>query len=511
MRGSDAVAAQHYSAVRWWETVPPSPTDAPGHRARQDAHNALPRSGDDELLRSIPQTVAAQPPVAISGLLAAALPALVSLSILLLCFLARHQALGESLRSFAVVSTLLCIPGRNRFRQRPARIAAGILWAWCWILAALCAFSLILPSWRSLDRASLLGWAGLTPAVIFVATLVGQCAIQWFLRRPSALRPALVIGAGEQATRIGRLIEGRSAFGQSLVGFIEDRAPDRRAYQSIGRVVGGFDNVVDCVRRYQVRDVYLTMPLNQQPRLLALLDRLCDAGVSIYYVPDLEGIPVMHGRLRTVDGVPMVGLLESPFVGINGMVKRLSDVVLSLIILLMISPLMALLALGVRLSSPGPVIFKQRRNGVDGREIIVYKFRSMTTTDDGAVVKQATRNDPRITPFGAFLRRTSLDELPQFINVLQGQMSIVGPRPHAVAHNEEYRRIIGAYMLRHKVKPGITGWAQVNGHRGETDEIEKMVARVACDIDYLRNWSLGLDLRIIARTIWLVFMDRAAY
>jgi putative colanic acid biosynthesis UDP-glucose lipid carrier transferase len=165
----------------------------------------------------------------------------------------------------------------------------------------------------------------------------------------------------------------------------------------------------------------------------------------------------------------------------------------------------------VKLSSPGPVIFRQRRNGLDGGEITVYKFRTMTTQENGPTVKQATRGDPRITRFGAFLRRTSLDELPQFFNVLQGRMSIVGPRPHAVAHNEEYRRIIKAYMVRHKVKPGITGWAQVNGQRGETDTIEKMRTRVEYDLEYLRNWSLGLDLKIIAGTIRLLFFDKHAY
>jgi putative colanic acid biosynthesis UDP-glucose lipid carrier transferase len=185
--------------------------------------------------------------------------------------------------------------------------------------------------------------------------------------------------------------------------------------------------------------------------------------------------------------------------------------VLATLIIVLISPVLLALAIGVKLSSPGPVIFKQRRNGLDGDEITVYKFRSMTSQDNGDVVRQATKNDPRVTRFGAFLRRTSLDELPQFFNVLQGRMSIVGPRPHAVAHNEEYRRIIKAYMVRHKVKPGITGWAQVNGHRGETDTIEKMQARVEYDLEYLRNWSLGLDLQIIVRTIRLVFFDRNAY
>jgi putative colanic acid biosynthesis UDP-glucose lipid carrier transferase len=172
---------------------------------------------------------------------------------------------------------------------------------------------------------------------------------------------------------------------------------------------------------------------------------------------------------------------------------------------------MAAIALGIRCSSPGPVIFKQRRNGLGGEEIVVYKFRTMRTLEDGARVVQAVRGDSRITPFGALLRKTSMDELPQFINVLQGSMSIVGPRPHAVAHNERFRPLIPGYSVRHKVKPGITGWAQVNGHRGETDTLQKMQARVDFDLAYLRDWSLALDLRIILRTVWLVFFDRNAY
>jgi putative colanic acid biosynthesis UDP-glucose lipid carrier transferase len=191
------------------------------------------------------------------------------------------------------------------------------------------------------------------------------------------------------------------------------------------------------------------------------------------------------------------------------LVKRLSDIVLSLLILILISPVLLAIAIGVKLSSPGPAIFKQKRNGLDGEEIIVYKFRSMRAMDNGPVVKQATKGDPRITPFGAFLRRTSLDELPQFFNVLQGRMSIVGPRPHAVAHNELYRQLIKAYMVRHKVKPGITGWAQVNGQRGETDTVDKMQSRVEYDLEYLRNWSLGFDLQIIARTVKVAFFDRS--
>ena len=223
------------------------------------------------------------------------------------------------------------------------------------------------------------------------------------------------------------------------------------------------------------------------------------------------GISIIQGRLQDLGGVPVVGMLETPFTGAHELIKRSSDIVLASLILVLISPVLLAVAIGVKVSSPGPVIFRQRRNGLHGEEITVYKFRSMTVTDNGPVVRQAQRHDPRITPFGAFLRRSSLDELPQFINVLQGRMSIVGPRPHAVAHNEQYRGLIQAYMVRHKVRPGITGWAQVNGLRGETETVDKMQARVEYDLEYLRNWSLAFDLRIMARTLKLVLFDRGAY
>ena len=204
-------------------------------------------------------------------------------------------------------------------------------------------------------------------------------------------------------------------------------------------------------------------------------------------------------------------MCDTPFTGSNGAIKRVSDVVLSLIILTLILPVLAIIAIAVKMGSPGPIIFKQRRYGLDGEEILVYKFRSMTVTEDGASIQQAQKNDNRITPLGAFLRRSSLDELPQFVNVLQGRMSIVGPRPHAVAHNELYRKLIKGYMVRHKVKPGITGWAQVNGYRGETETLEKMQGRIDYDLDYLRNWSLQLDLQIILKTVRLVLKDQKAY
>jgi putative colanic acid biosynthesis UDP-glucose lipid carrier transferase len=251
--------------------------------------------------------------------------------------------------------------------------------------------------------------------------------------------------------------------------------------------------------------------MSRLPRMQALMDALHDTTASIYMVPDVFLYDLIQARVHNIGGVPVVGMRETPFVTINSFSKRVMDVVLSLIILMLISPILFAVAIGVKFSSPGPVLFKQRRYCLSGEEIENYKFRSITVQENGEKVQQATRNDPRVTKFGGILRRTSLDELPQFINVLQGRMSIVGPRPHAVAHNEMYRKLISGYMIRHKVKPGITGWAQVNGLRGETDTLEKMQQRVNYDLAYLREWSTAFDFRIIVRTFLVLIRGENAY
>ena len=310
---------------------------------------------------------------------------------------------------------------------------------------------------------------------------------------------------------LARALLGNREEGRDFLGWFDDRGDERIHEDAADKLLGSLKEVASYIRLHSVKEVYITLPLGSQPRILELLESVQGTTASIFFVPDVFGISIIQGRLQDMNGVPVVGICETPFTGTNELVKRISDLVLASIILVLISPLLLAIAIGVKLSSPGPVVFRQKRNGLDGSEITVYKFRSMTTQDNGSVVVQARKDDARITPFGAFLRRTSLDELPQFFNVLQGRMSIVGPRPHAVAHNEQYRELIKAYMVRHKVKPGITGWAQVNGLRGETETIDKMKARVEYDLEYLRNWSLGLDLQIIVRTVRVLFFDRNAY
>ncbi len=405
----------------------------------------------------------------------------------------------------------LTFPGRNRFGDRPLNAAVDISTSWISLLLILALCGYATRSLGFFDERVLMWWAVLTPMLLWLAVFSGRKLLRRLASLPENRRTAVVVGAGALGVKVSRAFEARGDIGLSFLGYFDDRADDRVDTDATGQRLGNLKQVAPYVRMHGVHEVYITLPLGSQPRIVELLEQVQGTTASVFFVPDVFGISIIQGRLQDMNGVPVVGLQETPFTGTNRLVKRVSDVVLASIILVLIAPVLLAIAIGVKLSSPGPAIFRQRRNGLDGEEIIVYKFRSMRAQDNGPVVVQATKDDPRITPFGAFIRRTSLDELPQFINVLQGRMSIVGPRPHAVAHNEQYRQIIKAYMVRHKVKPGITGWAQVNGHRGETDTVEKMQARVEYDLEYLRNWSLGLDLQIIARTVKLVFFDRNAY
>jgi putative colanic acid biosysnthesis UDP-glucose lipid carrier transferase len=405
----------------------------------------------------------------------------------------------------------LTFPGRNRFADKRLESAVDITTSWFSMLVILWLCGYATNSLFFFDSRVMLVWSVLTPALQWLAVLIGRSLIHYHALQPEARRRAIVVGAGPLGGKVARALQSSPDISVEFVGYFDDRMDSRVLPDAVSMRLGGLRDVANYVYAHGIHEVYITLPLGSQPRIVQLLEAVQGTTASLYFVPDVFGISIIQGRLQDMNGVPVVGICETPFTGTNALVKRISDIVLASIILVLISPVLLAVAIGVKLSSPGPIIFKQIRNGLDGEEILVYKFRSMRVMDNGAVVKQATKGDSRITPFGAFIRKTSLDELPQFVNVLQGRMSIVGPRPHAVAHNEEYRRIIKAYMVRHKVKPGITGWAQVNGYRGETETIEKMQARVEYDLEYLRNWSLVLDLQIIIRTVRLMVFDRNAY
>ncbi len=450
-------------------------------------------------------------PQSVTSLVAAFLEPAITVLTFVLATLYFNEPLDRPALTLGLLVFALTLPGRNRFRDNLIAASVDIVTSWITLCAilALCAYAT--RSQHYFETDVLLTWVIATPILQWLAVLVGQAYIKSYSSRPEQRRTAVIVGGGPLGVKVARALGESRDQGVDFVGYFDDRTDDRLQQEAAAQRLGGLKDVASYCSLHGVREVYITLPLGSQPRIVELLEQVQGTTASLFFVPDVFGISIIQGRLQDMNGIPVVGICETPFTGTNELVKRISDVVFATIILILISPILLAIAIGVKLSSPGPVIFRQRRNGLDGGEIIVYKFRSMTTQDNGAVVRQATKSDARITPFGAFIRRTSLDELPQFVNVLQGRMSIVGPRPHAVAHNEEYRRLIKAYMVRHKVKPGITGWAQVNGHRGETDTIDKMQARVEYDLEYLRNWTLGLDLQIIVRTVRLVFFDRHAF
>ena len=450
-------------------------------------------------------------PQSVTSLVAAFLEPAITVITFLMANVYLDEPITRAELTLCLLVFALTFPGRNRFRENMIAAGVDILSSWVMLIAILALCGYATRSLGYFEEEALYGWILITPVLQWIAVWLGQKVVRYQAARPEARRTAVVVGAGPLGVKVARALADSEDHGVDFVGYFDDRTDDRVQEVASKQRLGGLKDVADYIRAHAIREVFITLPLGSQPRIVELLEQVQGTTASVFFVPDVFGISIIQGRLQDMNGVPIVGICETPFTGTNELAKRVSDVVLASIIIVLISPVLLALAIGVKLSSPGPVIFKQRRNGLDGEEIIVYKFRSMTAQDNGPVVRQATKGDARITRFGAFIRRTSLDELPQFFNVLQGRMSIVGPRPHAVAHNEEYRRLIKAYMVRHKVKPGITGWAQVNGHRGETDTIEKMQARVEYDLEYLRNWSIGLDLQIIVRTIRLVFFDRNAY
>jgi putative colanic acid biosynthesis UDP-glucose lipid carrier transferase len=425
-------------------------------------------------------------------------------------------AFGGSFDGACLILALLVFamtfPGNlSRDGARAGELALDISGGWAMVVALLLLLGWATQTLALFDGRALLAWSLVTPLALFAAYRLLPLALPRLLAAEGMHKVAVIAGANDLGRRLAARLRGDPMLGMNFAGYFDDRGALRLRDLPAAENLGTLERLADYVRANPVDVIYIALPMASQPRILRLLEDLRDTTVSIYFVPDIFVSDLIQARVDFVGELPVVAVCETPFFGFNGLVKRVSDFLLAFFILVLISPLMLAIAAGVKISSPGPVLFKQRRYGVDGRKIVVYKFRSMTVAEDGDVVRQATRNDARITKFGAFLRRTSLDELPQFINVLQGRMSVVGPRPHAVAHNELYRKLIRGYMIRHKVRPGITGLAQVNGLRGETDTVDKMKLRIEYDLNYLRNWSLALDLKIVLQTVAVVLKRQNAY
>ena len=452
-----------------------------------------------------------QAPLAVAALVRMLLESLVAVGCLAGCAIAFGEPFAGPYVILALLVFSLTFPGHAPRGTSPAAIARDVITGWALIVGLLLTLGWATRTLGSFDERIIVAWIAVTPVVMFGAHLLTPVLLPKLLAAEGLKRVAVIAGGGSLGVSLAQRIGDSPLLGVTVAGFFDERAPERLEPSVRDRLLGSVDSLADYVKTHRVDLIYVTLPMSSQPRIMKLCDELRDTTASIYFVPDIFVFDLIQGRMDTIGGLPVMAICETPFFGVNAMTKRLSDVILATLILILISPLLLAIAIGVKLSSPGPVLFKQRRYGLDGREVFVYKFRSMRVMDDGAVVKQATKDDPRVTRFGAFIRRTSLDELPQFINVLQGRMSIVGPRPHAVAHNEQYRKLIKGYMIRHKVRPGITGWAQVNGMRGETETVDKMMMRIAYDLEYLRHWSLKLDLQIIWRTIFVVLKKDNAY
>lgn len=386
----------------------------------------------------------------------------------------------------------------------------AIMLVWFSSLASLIVLAFLLKASDQYSRVVIAVWSMAAPSLMIILRIVVRSWLKMARRKGWNSRTLAFAGAGDLAEKLALKLGCDGSMGIKVLGVFDDQPPIETASRLLV-YQGSTSDLLHVAYEGNLDYVYITLPYRDEDKIMALIKALADTTATVYVVPDIFIRDLSHARWFSMDGIPMVSVFESPFYGTDGWLKRVEDAVLGGLILLIIWPLLLMIALAVKLTSPGPVLFKQRRYGLRGEVIEVWKFRSMTSLDNDADVPQATREDPRITKLGRFLRKSSLDELPQFINVIQGKMSIVGPRPHAVAHNEQYRKLIDGYMLRHYVKPGITGWAQIHGWRGETDTLDKMKNRVEFDLDYIHNWSLGLDLKIIFMTIFKGFVDKNAY
>lgn len=397
--------------------------------------------------------------------------------------------------------------------SRIRRELACILLTWAYAVPVLLGLGLLTTYNATITYETKLLWLVATPIAILSGRVVLRKLQQQLRARGFNTKVVAICGVNDLGLQLARNLQRSPELGLRVAGFFDDRPRSRTTEipDDLGTHAGTLDELVLAAKRGEVDMVYITFPMRAEARIQKVLSALGDTTASVYIVPDFFVFELLHARWTNINGLPAVSVFENPLYGVDGLLKRIADLVLGSLILTCAAVPMLLVAAAVKLSSRGPVFFRQKRYGINGQEILVWKFRSMTCCEDGGAMQQATKNDSRITRVGAVLRRTSLDELPQLFNVLEGSMSLVGPRPHATAHNEQYRSLIEGYMLRHKVKPGITGLAQVMGYRGETETLDKMQGRVSYDHQYIREWSLWMDLKILFRTFGVVLGQKGAY
>jgi putative colanic acid biosynthesis UDP-glucose lipid carrier transferase len=414
----------------------------------------------------------------------------------------------------AVLAVLLIKPPMDymlRLSSNYLEVLGRIGIRWAVVLGILLFIGFATKYSAEFSRVVITTWVFTTPFVAAAVSTMLSSALRRVLTAPDNIRSAIFAGCNELSLSFARQIEESPDVAIKVHGFFDDRNKERLELEDANKLLGGLSDLADYVNKQNIAMIFLALPVRHVRRVMDLLEDLQDTTVSIYYLPDVFVFDLIQARTGDILGTPVVAMCDTPFHGVQGIVKRLTDITLAALIVAVLSPVFVIIALGIKLTSPGSVIFKQRRYGLGGEEIIVYKFRTMTVSEDGEDFVQAKKDDDRITPIGHFLRRYSLDELPQLFNILQRRMSLVGPRPHPIALNEQYRKMIRGYMVRHKVLPGLTGLAQINGCRGETPRVEDMRARIEYDLDYLRNWSPFLDLKILFLTVFRMFGDEKAY
>ncbi|MEJ8568221.1 undecaprenyl-phosphate glucose phosphotransferase [Elongatibacter sediminis] len=421
-----------------------------------------------------------------------------------------YAALPESYLVAMLVTLVLAavvLPATGAFRQdfewaimrRVRRLLAG----WAIVVLGLVSLAAMLKATDTFSRIWFGSWVLMTSVGLVMVTLLAHAAAVRERRREQSARPVILVGAGDAARRIERRLRDDPATRMNLVACFGESWSDEPVRQ--------LAELEEYLMSHPVREVWIAVPWDCKDLLDQALEALRESVVDVNVVPDLHQYRLLNQNIIEWGGLPVISLAGTPMTGAELRLKAVFDWGAALVLMLFLSPLMLLIGLMIRVSSPGPVLFRQQRQGLGGDPISILKFRTMKLHSDGpGQMRQATREDERVTRVGHWLRRSSLDELPQLFNVLKGEMSLVGPRPHPTELNHVFKSNIPRYMLRHKVKPGITGWAQVNGFRGETETPEKMALRIEHDLWYIQNWSLWLDLKILMMTP-LVLMHRNAY
>ena len=447
---------------------------------------------------------------------------LVDLVVLSTLYYATFVYLDIGIRSFDSVTLLMSIIifsvsaetldlYRSWRTQSSRTLLQMTLFTWTITSVVIIVLAYTFPSVLTIKQDALLLWIAVSYISLMTWRLVLRKLLFILRKQHRNTRSAVILGATPSGYNLMTQLVKNEHLGIKLYGIYDDRDIDRIPSEFQKFVSGSVEDAMSAAKEGTIDYIYVAMPMSAETRIMEILNQCSDTTCSVYIIPNFLVYNLLNARWQTVGSIQTLSVFDTPFQGATNVLKRIEDIILGSLILVLIAIPMLCIAIGIKVSSGHSPVFKQTRYGLDGRKIIIYKFRTMVVQDNDKTIEQATINDARITRFGSFLRRTSLDELPQFINVLQGRMSIVGPRPHAVAHNEQYRKLIEGYMLRHKVKPGITGWAQINGFRGETDTIKKMVKRVEFDLEYIHCWSVGLDIKIIFTTVVKGFINKNAY